>query len=83
MKGISPEIGILCVRVIINKRSFEPFVVVVCLDQLSLHVKPVKPIPDIFSIKPFFPVVILLKKKFLFFLNLFSAHTLRKLQTEN
>ena len=30
-KGISPKICILCVRVIINKRSFEPFL---CLDLL-------------------------------------------------
>ena len=36
-KGISPKICILCVRVIINERSFEPFCVWILFWSASSH----------------------------------------------
>ena len=40
IKGISPKMCILCVRVKINKRSFEPFCVLIVMKGLAPSFRP-------------------------------------------
>ena len=82
-QGISPEICILCVRVIINKRSFEPFSCVCVFGSTFFARQTGQANPRYFQYQTFFFSMVILFKSFVNFFKHFSAHTLRKLQTEN